>query len=367
MGILCTSTNLFNTLNTMPTPALINPHFQGLDQAGLIQAEYVWIGGNRTDVRSKSRTLNFIPKSPAELPEWNYDGSSTNQAPGDDSEVILKPCRIYKDPFRGGDNILVLCATYTPQGEPLPTNHRHHCNEVMEKHQAEHPWFGIEQEYTILTLKGWPLGWPDNGFPAPQGPYYCAAGGANVFGRGIVEDHYRACLYAGVKISGVNGEVMPGQFEFQVGPCEGIQMGDDLWIARYLLDRISELHACQISLDPKPVPGDWNGAGRHCNYSTEKMRLEGGYQVILSAIKKLEAKHEEHIQVYGEGNERRLTGAHETASIDKFSYGVANRGASIRIPRQTEKDGKGYLEDRRPASNIDPYVVTAKIVDTTCL
>lgn len=341
--------------------------FRELDQGTRVMAEYVWIGGNQTDLRSKCRTLEKMPKDVSELPEWNYDGSSTNQAPGHDSEVILKPCRIYRDPFRPGNNILVMCDTWTPQGEPLPTNHRQPANEIMEKAKDLVPWFGIEQEYNLFTMKKWPVGWPEGGFPGPQGPYYCSAGAENCFARGVVEDHYRACLYAGVKIAGCNGEVMPGQWEFQVGPCEGIQMGDDLWMARYILLRIGELHNIVVDYDPKPIPGDWNGAGAHTNYSTKPMREEGGYDVILEAIKKLGEKHAEHIAVYGEGNERRLTGKHETASMDKFSYGVADRGASIRIPRTTEADKKGYLEDRRPASNIDPYIVTAKIVQTTCL
>merc|ERR1739848_434426 len=119
--------------------------------------------------------------------------------------------------------------------------------------------------------------------------------------------------------------------------------------------------------DPKPIPGDWNGAGCHTNYSTQKMRDAGGYKEIIAAIEKLKVKHQEHIKVYGEGNERRLTGAHETAPITEFSYGVANRGASVRIPRTAEAEQCGYFEDRRPASNMDPYVVTSKLFKTACL
>jgi len=212
-----------------------------------------------------------------------------------------------------------------------------------------------------------PLGWPEYGFPGPQGPYYCSVGTENAFGRRVVDSHYRACLYAGVNISGVNAEVMAGQWEYQVGPCEGISSGDQLWISRYLMYRVCEDFGVRVSFDPKPKSGDWNGAGCHTNYSTDAMRKEGGYDVIVAAIEKLAKKHEEHIKVYGEGNERRLTGAHETAPITAFSYGVANRGASVRIPRQAKLEGFGYFEDRRPASNMDPYVVTAKIVQTTIL
>merc|ERR1711904_311341 len=230
------------------------------------------------------------------------------------------------------------------------------------------PWYGIEQEYTLVKTDGHtPLGFPDVGYPAPQGPYYCGAGFDSAIGRPIADNHYKACLYAGVTIAGINAEVMPGQWEYQIGPCEGIQSGDDLWMSRYLMIRVCEKHGVNVSFDPKPIPGDWNGAGCHTNYSTKEMREAGGYAKIIAAIEKLGKKHEEHIAAYGEGNERRLTGAHETAAIDKFSYGVANRGASIRIPRDTEKAQYGYFEDRRPASNCDPYIVTSKIFDTTCL
>jgi len=320
------------------------------------------------DLRCKTRTLASKPTSVADLPKWNYDGSSTAQAPGEDSEVILYPQAFYPDPFRGGDNILVICDTYTPAGEPLPTNTRHDAAKTMAAAADKKPWFGIEQEYTLFEEdKVTPYGWPKGGYPGPQGPYYCGIGADNAFGRYIVDAHYRCCLYAGVSISGCNAEVMPGQWEYQVGPCEGINSGDELWLSRYLLIRVCEQFGVNVSFDPKPIPGDWNGAGCHTNYSTEPMRKEGGYDAIIEAIEKMGKKHEEHIAIYGSGNERRLTGKHETASIHAFSYGVANRGCSIRIPRTTEADGFGYFEDRRPASNMDPYVVTGKLVKTTVL
>jgi len=241
----------------------------------------------------------------------------------------------------------------------------------MEKAKADEPWFGIEQEYTLLSFEKHPLGWPIGGYPGPQGPYYCGVGANKVFGRDVVESHYRACLYAGVKVCGTNAEVMPAQWEFQVGPCEGIEMGDHLWMARYILDRVAEDFGILVSLDPKPMTGDWNGAGAHTNYSTKATRAKGGIKDIEEAIKKLSLRHAEHIKVYdpkgGEDNKRRLTGHHETSSVEKFSYGVANRGSSVRIPRQVEADGCGYFEDRRPASNMDPYSVTEAIVRTTLL
>lgn len=237
----------------------------------------------------------------------------------------------------------------------------------FEGKEDEEIWFGLEQEFTLFNLdQRTPLGWPKNGVPArAQGPYYCSVGPENSFGRSITDAHYRACLYAGIEISGTNGEVMPGQQEYQVGPCVGIDAGDQLFMSRYILQRICEEFQVYCTLHPKPiVEGDWNGAGMHTNVSTKSMREPGGIDVIKKAIYKLAAKHQEHIAVYGEGNELRLTGKHETASIDQFSFGVANRGASIRIGRDTEAEGMGYFEDRRPSSNADPYLVTGKIMAT---
>ncbi|MQM20660.1 hypothetical protein Taro_053684 [Colocasia esculenta] len=340
------------------------------DTTEKIIAEYIWIGGSGMDMRSKARTLPGPVADPKKLPKWNYDGSSTGQAPGEDSEVILYPQAIFRDPFRRGNNILVMCDAYTPAGVPIPTNKRFAAEKIFSHPDvvAEEPWYGIEQEYTLLQKDvHWPLGWPVGGFPGPQGPYYCGAGADKAFGRDIVDSHYKACLYAGINISGINGEVMPGQWEFQVGPAIGISAGDELWVARYILERITEIAGVVLSFDPKPIQGDWNGAGAHTNYSTKSMRNDGGLEVIKKAIEKLGLRHKEHIAAYGEGNERRLTGRHETADIHTFSWGVANRGASIRVGRDTEKAGKGYFEDRRPASNMDPYVVTSMIADTTIL
>eukprot|EP00499_Haloplacidia_sp_CaronLabIsolate_P001166 CAMPEP_0196797762 /NCGR_PEP_ID=MMETSP1104-20130614/38800_1 /TAXON_ID=33652 /ORGANISM="Cafeteria sp., Strain Caron Lab Isolate" /LENGTH=362 /DNA_ID=CAMNT_0042168169 /DNA_START=10 /DNA_END=1098 /DNA_ORIENTATION=- len=355
--------------NSAHLDSMTYAHFMGLPQpADKIQAEYVWIGGSGQDLRSKTKTIDRVPSSPADLPVWNFDGSSTGQAGGSDSEVLLHPVRIFRDPFRGGDNIIVLCECTDPAGKAIATNTRQTSLAVFEKAAGEEPWFGIEQEYTLFEADGLtPLGWPRGGFPGPQGPYYCGAGANSAYGRWIADAHYRACLYAGISISGINAEVMPGQWEYQVGPCEGIDSGDQVWMSRYIMLRVCESFGVNVSFDPKPIPGDWNGAGCHTNYSTKAMREEGGWAAVIAAIEKLGAKHLEHIAVYGEGNDRRLTGQHETAHIGNFSYGVANRGASVRIPRETEANGKGYFEDRRPASNMDPYVVTAKLVETTCL
>jgi len=341
--------------------------FLALPQGDKIQAEYVWIDGDG-GLRNKTTTMAKAPTSLDDLRIWDFDGSSTNQAPGHDSDVYLRPAAIFKDPFRGGPNIIVLAECFNNDGTPNKTNFRHHAKKVMDLAAAEKPWFGLEQEYTLFGVDDRPLAWPVGGFPGPQGPYYCGVGTGKVVARDLIEAHYRACLYSGVNISGINAEVMPSQWEYQVGPCEGIEMGDHLWISRYLLVRIAEMWNVKVSFHPKPLPqGDWNGAGCHTNYSTLAMREPGGIKVIEEAIGKLSLRHNEHIAVYGEDNEMRLTGKHETASITQFSSGVANRGASIRIPRHVAAQGFGYLEDRRPASNIDPYRVTAAVVETTVL
>jgi len=353
----------------MATPYISNTanlqKYLSLDQKGKVIAEYVWIDSTG-GTRSKSRTLPKLPESVKDLPEWNFDGSSTGQAPGGNSDVYLRPCAYYPDPFRPGDNILVLCETWMGDGKPNAFNYRHDAAVLMEKYASHEFWFGLEQEYTLLDVDGWPYGWPRGGFPAPQGPYYCGNGAGKVFCRDIVEAHYKACLYAGIAISGTNAEVMPAQWEYQVGPCTGIDLADELWMSRFLLHRVAEEFGVKITFAPKPIPGDWNGAGLHSNVSTKEMRADGGMKHIEEAMTKLEARHKEHMKVYGEGNEARMTGAHETASFDKFTWGIANRGASVRVNRACAEEGKGYFEDRRPASNADPYQITGMIVETLC-
>ncbi|POR32690.1 Glutamine synthetase [Tolypocladium paradoxum] len=337
--------------------------YMKLDQKGNIMAEYVWVDAVG-ETRSKSRTLPEKEYTPEDLPVWNFDGSSTDQAPGENSDVYLRPCAVYPDPFRGSPNIIVLAECWGADGTPNKFNFRHECAKVMEAYADHEPWFGLEQEYTLLDHDDRPFGWPTGGFPAPQGPYYCGVGSGKVVMRDIVECHYKACLYAGVQISGTNAEVMPGQWEYQVGPCEGIKMGDQLWVSRFFLARVAEDFGVKVSWHPKPIRGDWNGAGLHSNFSSKEMRVEGGMKYIEDALKKLEPHHLECIKEYGEDNDQRLTGRHETGSIDQFSWGVANRGTSIRIPRETAAKGYGYFEDRRPASNADPYRVT-KILMTS--
>ncbi len=332
-----------------------------------IMAEYIWIDGQQptAKLRSKTKIVDGPISSVADLPDWGFDGSSTYQAEGHFSDCQLKPASYIFDPIRGGANILVMCEVLNADGSVHVSNTRAHLRGVAEEFKSHESWFGIEQEYTFFKgIK--PLGWPDNGFPAPQGGYYCGVGADEVFGRPIVEKHMEFCLKAGILLSGINSEVMPGQWEFQVGPLGPLEASDQLWLSRWLLYRIAEDFGVTVTLYPKPVKGDWNGTGAHTNFSTRAMRLPGGIEVVKAACEKLKLKHAEHIAVYGAHNEERLTGKHETSSINDFRYGVSDRGASIRIPMATANNGAGYLEDRRPAANMDPYQVCARLIETIC-
>ncbi len=339
--------------------------------SGSIIAEYIWIDGTGENLRSKARTLDWNQSLLASnLPLWNFDGSSTGQAMGDDSEIMLKPQAVYKDPFRRHDHILVLCDCYkyeNGQLNPIPSNTRAPAQKQFDRKIETVPWFGIEQEYVLMdNATNRLFNWPLSGLPENQGKYYCGVGSDRAWGRKIAEAHYQACLFAGLKIGGINGEVLPSQWEYQIGPCTGIESGDQLWVSRYILGRICEDADLIYSLDPKPVP-DWNGSGGHVNFSTLAMRQDGGYEEIIKAIDLLSHRHKEHMEVYGKSNEKRLVGSCETSSYDRFSYGVGNRETSVRIPNQVAIDKKGYFEDRRPAANLDPYLVTAKIFETTTL
>lgn len=325
------------------------------------RAEYIWIDGTEPTPLLRSKTK--VIEDGGEIGLWGFDGSSTNQAPGDNSDCVLRPVFTCPDPLRGGDDKLVLCEVLLTDMTPHPTNTRAACAEVAEKFADQEPIFGIEQEYTFLK-DGRPLGWPSGGFPGPQGPYYCGVGADEIWGRDIVEAHTTACMEAGLHISGTNAEVMMGQWEFQIGPVGPPLVGDEMYIARWLLYRIAEDFDVAVTIDPKPMPGDWNGAGAHTNFSTKAMRE--GWDPIITACEALGTKAEEHITNYGAGVERRLTGLHETAPWTEYSYGVSDRGASVRIPWQVGQEKKGYIEDRRPNSNCDPYTVTRLIVDTCC-
>ena len=332
-----------------------------------VKIEYIWMDGHEPTqkLRSKTKIIEGPVNSLSDIPDWGFDGSSTMQATGEDSDCMLNPVCYIQDPIREGDNLLVMCEVMNADGSVHVSNTRAHLRSVAEQYADQDSWFGIEQEYTFFQGRV-PLGWPEGGYPAPQGPFYCGVGADEVYGRDIVEEHLEFCIEAGLEISGINAEVMPGQWEYQVGPLGPLDAADQLWLSRWLLYRIAEDYGVSATLHPKPVKGDWNGAGAHTNFSTKSMRAEGGLKVIEAACEALGNKHDDHIAIYGAHNEERLTGLHETCSIQDFRYGVSDRGASIRIPMATANDGYGYLEDRRPSANMDPYKVCAALIETTC-
>ncbi|XP_045446514.1 glutamine synthetase 2 cytoplasmic-like [Melitaea cinxia] len=334
-----------------------------------ILAAYVWVDGSGINLRSKDRTFDFVPKTNKDLPIWYFDGSNTSQATPDNSDTYIFPQVIYNDPFRRGSHILVLADTYQHNYQPTASNHRKNCTLVCEKAEVEEPWFGFNQEFFLTTTDGRPLGWPPGGFPAPPGPYYCAIGANKIVARDLMEAFYRCCLYAGVRINGINPGTTPSQWNFQVGPCPGLRAADDLWMARYILSRLAEEYGTVASFEPQPV-ADWPGNGTFIYFSSKDMREEDGILVIERAIDKLARRHGAHINEYdannGTDNARRLTGKNGMPHIRDFTAGVANRCCAVRIPRQVSEDKRGYLEDRRPASNADPYRLIS-IMLRTCI
>lgn len=338
-------------------------------------AEYIWLDGTTPtqSLRSKTRTVSVTGDAPEleKFPEWSFDGSSTGQAEGSDSDCALQPVCVARDPMRVGDHYLVLCEVFDADGTKHASNARGDLRAVLAKGADAHDaWIGFEQEYTLMR-DGRPLGFPQSGYPAAQGPYYCGIGADRAFGREIAETHARMCEAAGLMFYGLNAEVMPGQWEFQIGyrGRDGedpslLNASDHLWLARYLLHRVAEQRGVLVSFDNKPVKGDWNGSGLHTNFSTAATRVAGGIDAIREAIGKLAMQHDQHIAVYGERLEERLTGRHETCSIAEFRAGRADRGASIRIPPGVEQKGFGYFEDRRPGANADPYKIAARLAAT---
>lgn len=326
--------------------------------------EYIWLDGYTPtqSLRSKTRVESDFDGTLESCPMWSFDGSSTLQADGSDSDCLLKPVAIFPDPDRL-NGFLVMTEVLNADGSPHVSNGRATIDDDDEDF-----WFGFEQEYFLWDPESdLPPGFPKSGFPRPQGPYYCSVGAKNAYGREVIEEHLDLCLEAGLNVEGINGEVAAGQWEFQVFAKSAKRAGDETWIARYMLERTAERHGYGIEWHPKPLGDtDWNGSGMHANFSNGVMRESGNQAVFTKICEEFGKNIERHISVYGADNNKRLTGEHETQSIDTFSYGVSDRGASIRIPVGTVEDGwKGRLEDRRPASNADPYKVAAAIVKTT--
>ena len=326
--------------------------------------EYIWLDGYTPtpNLRGKTQIKEYDSFPTFEqLPLWGFDGSSTQQAEGSSSDCVLKPVRHFPDPTRT-NGVLVLCEVMMPDGKtPHPSNKR---ATVLDDAGA---WFGFEQEY-FLYKNGRPLGFPETGYPAPQGPYYCGVGASNVgpVARQIVEEPLDLCLAAGINHEGINAEVAKGQWEFQIFGKGSKKAADEMWMARYLLQRLCEKHEIDIEYHCKPLGDtDWNGSGMHCNFSTTFMRETGGKEYFESVMAQFEKNLDDHIAVYGPDNHMRLTGKHETAPWNKFSYGVADRGASVRVPHSFVNNGyKGYLEDRRPNSMGDPYQIASQVLKT---
>lgn len=328
--------------------------------------EYIWLDGYKPtqSLRSKTMVRNDFGGTLEECPMWVFDGSSTEQAEGNASDCLLKPVMIIPDPDRK-DSYLVMTEVLNADGTPHESNGRATIDEADDDTDF---WFGFEQEYFLWDpATDRPPGFPQAGYPEPQGPYYCSVGAKNAFCREMIEEHLDLCLEAGLNVEGINAEVAAGQWEYQIFAKGAKRAGDEIWLSRYLLERTGEKYGLSIEWGPKPLGDtDWNGSGMHANFSNGAMRERGEEAVFTAICEEFGKNIERHISVYGADNDQRLTGKHETQSIDEFSYGVSDRGASIRIPVSTVEDGWiGRLEDRRPASNADPYKVAAAIVKTT--
>ena len=312
--------------------------FLKLSRNNKIQVEYIWTDVNG-DLRSKSRTLPIKKYIPDTIPNWDCNGNSTGQSNLNNSEIILKPQLIFRDPFRPDNknsNLLVLCDTYYPNMKNHISNTRYKAEQIFRKVQKDVPWFGLEQEFYVCQKR------------QKKGNYYCSVGENDIIHRNLLECHYRACLYAGIKISGVNFEDHYGQLEYQVGPCVGISAGDHLLVSRYILLRLAEIFNIKISFKSNPKEGIKSGC--HCNFSTKKMRDKNGYHIILSEIDNLKETHDIDVKKF-----KRNTG--------NFTSGIADRTASVRIPRVSLRDQCGYFEDRRPGADIDPYIITSLMVE----
>ena len=325
--------------------------------------EYIWLDGYKPvpNLRGKTQLKDYDSLPTLEqLPLWGFDGSSTQQAEGHSSDCVLKPVAVYPDGART-NGLLVLCEVMMPDGSPHPSNMR---ATILDDPGA---WFGFEQEY-FFYKDGRPLGFPETGYPAPQGPYYTGVGYKNVgdIARKMVEEHLDLCLFAGINHEGINAEVAKGQWEFQIFGKGSKKAADEMWMARYLLERLTEKYGVDIQYHCKPLGAtDWNGSGMHANFSTVYLREAGGKAYFEALMEAFKAAKDDHIAVYGPDNHMRLTGKHETAAITDFTYGVADRGASIRVPHSFIKnDYKGYLEDRRPNSQGDPYQIASQILKT---
>jgi len=309
--------------------------------------EYVWQDAEG-EIRGKTRILDkeFVGKP---IPKWRFDGGSTGQATVDKSDCILNPVRVYT-----GDNVypVVLCEVLDSNGDPHPTNNRKSLQYSFQT-DREDTWVGVEQEFTISHFAGGPFSPHLNS--SKQGNSYCFP---TNLAENLVRTHMDLCLVYGIKYAGFNSEVTYGQWEYQIGPDDPVRVADDLVVSRYFLRRVFAYNNIAVTLHPKPFE-DYNGAGCHINISTRGTR--SGEDSLMNLAERFEEFHFEHMEAYGEHNELRMTGKHETSDYDEFSIGVGSRNTSIRIP---DGDDGVYIEDRRPAANVDPYSAFHEILST---
>jgi len=327
-----------------------------------VKLEYIWLDGYKPEpnLRSKIKVVDYQPADITKVPEWGFDGSSTMQAEGFSSDCYLKPVRMYQSlGINRAPLIYVLCEVLDKDNQPHETNDRSKLGD-----EDTDFWIGFEQEYFIRSAHNKDvLGFERGGSVDPQGKYYCGVGG-QIVGRELSDEHLDYCLDLGINVEGTNAEVALGQWEYQIFAKGKLKSADDLWMSRYILHKLAEKRGYSIELHPKPIQiGEWNGSGLHTNFSSKKMREEGGESYFKSIFNAFETRKELHIENYGSDNHLRLTGKFETQSIDKFSWGVSDRGASIRVPKSVGETWKGYLEDRRPSSNANPYKVINVIYD----
>lgn len=355
-------------------------------------ADYIWLDGSKPvqKLRTKNR---FLPEGTSP-PDWDFDGSSTEQSQGDNADLILCPVFSVKNPTSPGD-VIVLCEVLNQDGTPHESNTRAKLRHILEARVVGgmNPWVGFEQEFFFFKY-GVPLGFikkpvkidsPDGidsfvskvvPISGPQGPYYCGVGAENLYGAEIMEKFILSCELSDLPIYGSNAEVAPGQWEFQIGPRPGdcdldlLDICDSLWIARFLLAKIALSHGVSVVYHPKPLgkDEDFNGSGMHTNFSMASWREPNGLHEIMAAVSLLEEKHKETINSgdYGTDLDQRLTGKHETCDINTFRVGNSDRKASIRIPNRVVRSRQGYLEDRRPGANADPYRVAARLTSIVC-
>ena len=331
----------------------------------MIHMDYVWVDGLSSPlIRSKTKVVKPHIGEGGEfevtIPEWNFDGSSTSQATTSDSERVLQPQRVYQ---LSEKHYVVLCEVCLSDEDRTPhsSNYRAVLRSALDKGAVDlGTWLGFEQEF-FLTKSGKNVLWPKNGEPINDSRYYCSSGGP-IKHRRLIREFAELCNSTGIEVVGYNTEVTPGQWEYQVFAPDPLKAADDLWVSRYLLQLSAETYDIGISWHPKPHEG-WNGSGCHVNFSTTAMRESGGQDLFDEMMSTASQLHASHMSSYGTLNDRRMTGDHETSSFEEFSFAVASRGVSIRIPNATAKEWKGYAEDRRPASNCDPYRVAMCVLE----